>query len=826
VRPEAPPLSRLAALLACALALALGTALGARPALAQAKAQVLLGAADYEGKIVLEIVFEGAVRLSQSYLREQIRIKVGDVLTQEAINDDVKRLYGSGKVDWSVEARIVAMPGGVKIVFRVNELEEVMEVEYDGLGAVSAKDLAESPEGVRLRAPKEGTPGSTFEEYRAHLDTQLILRMVREKGKYFAEVDVERVELERGVKVVFRVREGPTVRVDEIKFVGNESIEEDELRRYMKTQTTFFYFIRSGYFDRKALDDDVANLSRYYWGEGFLDVRMFVEDVTFNEDRSRAQVTLRVVEGARYKVRNLDVDGVTLFQPDEVLAALETKPDADFNGRKLAGDIEKIQKLYMDKGYIFNAVDFKRRIAEDRPAVDLLFTVREGVKVTLEKLRFEGNARTRDDVIRREASIFPGEPFSAEHMDDTKDRLGRRGYFKDLRVSFEPGTAPDKRDLIVRLDEADTGQIQFGGGISSSTGLFGRIVFMQRNFDITDVPTSIDDVLEGKFFVGGGQSLQLTAEPGQQRSRYSGTFVEPYFLADLIPLPIQLRTQFTYYSSVLNRSYEEERLEPVVGLGYRLTRDSLIEIAYRYSFIVISDVQSFAPPDVIDVAGRNQVSALTLSYAINRNRQDLSFVYYGGWGASAEVEVAGGALGGEYDFMRAEVSANAQHTLFNFPGESKHVIGARVNAGVMDEYSNSTSVPIFERFYAGGPRSVRGFEFRTVGPQSDDEPVGGTMRMLGTIEYSFPIIPGFDQTYAPEWRSDFLRAVLFCDAGNVENVRDFTFDDFRISIGFGFRIKVPLFPAPVALDFGFPMQLKKDQDDEEVFSFTVGGQLP
>jgi outer membrane protein assembly complex protein YaeT len=776
-----------------------------------------------ERKPIREIVFEGARRHSQAHLREQVRLKVGDPFSTDAMNQDVIRLYRSGLVDWTVEGRAEAVPGGVRVLFTISELEEVKEVVYDGLSAVSARDLQESPEGMRIRAPKDERPGTTFEEYRAHLDKQTILRMVREKGKFFAEVDVEREELERGVRVIFRVREGPTVRVDEIDFVGNESIEADELRRYMRTQTHVLYFIRSGYFDRKAVDEDVSNLARYYWGEGYLDVRVFVEDISFSEDRSRARVTLRVVEGKRYKVRKVEVLGVTLFLPEEVKGKLETREGTDFSGRRLAGDLEKIQKLYMDKGYIFNRVDFRRRLVEGKHEIDLAFTVEEGVKVTLEKVRFEGNVKTRDDVVRREASIFPGEPFSAEAMDETKDRLGRRGYFKDLRVSFEPGTSPDKRDLIVRLEEADTGQLLFGGGVSSSTGFFGRVVFTQRNFDILDIPTSLDDVLEGKFLVGGGQQLQITAEPGQKRSRYSVSFVEPYFLADLIPLPVQLRTQFTYYDSVLAPSYEEQRIEPVVGAGYRLTRDALVELAYRYSDIDVLDVEPFAPPDVIEVAGQNHVSALSLGVYANRNKQDISFVNYGGWAASLEAEVAGGPVGGEHDFVRVEANANAQLTLFTWPRDSKHVIGVRGTAGLMEPFGHSRRTPIFERFYAGGPRSVRGFEFRSVGPQADDDPTGGNVRMVGTVEYSFPIIPGFDQTYAPEWRADFLRAVLFCDAGNVEEDLDaFTFDDFRVSLGFGFRVKIPLFPAPVALDFGFPIREEKG-DDTEIFSFTVGG---
>ncbi len=206
---------------------------------------------------------------------------------------------------------------------------------------------------------------------------------------------------------------------------------------------------------------------------------------------------------------------------------------------------------------------------------------------------------------------------------------------------------------------------------------------------------------------------------------------------------------------------------------------------------------------------------------MNKNQVDQNFLAYGGYGLYLGAELAGTVLGGDHDFWRVSFNGNVQHTLFHWPGRSRHVLAARLDLGFMGAIGGD-KVPIFERFFAGGPRSVRGFQFRTVGPQADDEPIGGRVRAVGTIEYSFPIIPGFDRSYARFWRGDFLRGVLFVDAGNVEDrVADFTFDDVRVSAGFGLRVKVPLFPQPVALDFGFALR-DLPGDDREVFSFSIG----
>ncbi len=815
---------------AVSLALALALALAAmavcpRAALAQGGGRDAWREA--EGQPIREVRFLGTKVHSETYLREQIRTKVGDRFSRAAVNADLRRLYEAGYVSGNVIAYPELLPGGgVRLVFEVEELLPVVEVVYQGLESYSEKDLVETPPGVRIRPPVEedGFRRSVpYQEYRADLDERFIVELLRRKGKFFAEVEHEAIPVPGGVRVVFHVREGPTVRVRDIVFEGNEHVPDDDLRKRIKTQTTVLYFIRAGYFDRQDLEEDMERLATYYRMLGYLDARAFVQDLRFNEERDRVTVVIRIVEGQRYKVRDIRVEGATLFSPEAIERELESREGDWFSGRAAEKDRESIRRMYMDRGYILTRVFFRHALAggEER-AIDLLFTIEEGVKITIEKIRFEGNVKTRDDVLRRDLTIFPGEVFSARALDDSKERLGRSGYYRDLQVSFDPGTAPDRRDLAIRVEEAETGNLLFGGGLSSSVGFFGRIVFVQRNFDIADVPTSLEDIAQGRFFTGGGQRLVLQLEPGAQRSRYRLSFVEPYFFPDTIPVPLQFRLNLSYYDSVIARTYEEERFEGQIGLGYRLTRDSLAEAAYRATRTTIFDISPDAPPDVIEVAGPHLVSAASLSYRIDKNLVDQFFLYYGGWGADAELEVAGGPFGGDFDFVRLEGNANVQETLFRWPGDSKHVIAARINAGVMKEYGGSRFVPIFERFYAGGPHSVRGFEARSVGPQADDEPVGGLVRVAGTLEYGFPILPGFDETYAPQWRGDLLRGVVFLDAGNVEeDIDDFTLDDFRVGVGFGLRIKIPIFPAPVALDFAFPLR-KKDFDDPEIFSFSIG----
>ena len=224
----------------------------------------------------------------------------------------------------------------------------------------------------------------------------------------------------------------------------------------------------------------------------------------------------------------------------------------------------------------------------------------------------------------------------------------------------------------------------------------------------------------------------------------------------------------------------------------------------------MADIEVDAPPDVIEVAGTNYVGSVRASLGYDQNLIDREFVVYGGYAFNVYYEYASEALGGDFHFHRAGASANWQKMLVAWPGEHKWVLALRADVG-WQESLDDDPIPIFERFFAGGPNSLRGFRFRTVSPQVTDKPVGGNFMALTGAEVSFPLA------------LDILRGVVFVDGGGaVSKFDDFDDDDnFRVAAGFGFRLRVPVFPAPVALDFAWPLIRRRD-DDTQVFSFSVG----
>ncbi|MEZ6186020.1 MAG: BamA/TamA family outer membrane protein [Planctomycetota bacterium] len=450
-------------------------------------------------------------------------------------------------------------------------------------------------------------------------------------------------------------------------------------------------------------------------------------------------------------------------------------------------------------------VDVDLRYDDERQLVDVDLLVSEGPKVRIEEIKIRGNIDTRDDVIRRELSVYPGEYFDAEEWQASRSRLFRSRYFTDVDYSFEPGSEPGSEHLVVTVIENDKlRSISFGGAVSTAAGFFGNFQLTMPNFDVFDPPESLQDVLSLQMFKGAGQFFQITYQPGRQRSALSLEFREPW----LFDYPIELGLG----GSLRDRAREdwiESRRVGRISLGYRLTQDLIARVAYRIERVYVGDVELDAVPDAIRVAGTNYISAVRFSLSLNKTRVDRFFVAYGGFTSEVYYEVAGGALGGNHTFHRAGMEGTVYLEMLEFPRNYRWVLALGGEVG-WQRSLDGDPIPIFERFFAGGPNSIRGFQFRTVVPQLRDKPLGGDFLALVNAEFSFPMF------------RDILRGVVFVDGGGVsEKIRAWRSDDFRLAAGFGFRIKVPVFPAPVALDFAWPI-LEQDQDDRQVFSFSVG----
>ncbi len=350
------------------------------------------------------------------------------------------------------------------------------------------------------------------------------------------------------------------------------------------------------------------------------------------------------------------------------------------------------------------------------------------------------------------------------------------------------------KDILVSVAEANTGSLVFGVGVNSNSGLTGSIVLNERNFDIMRPPTSFEDLLSGDAWRGGGQEFQINAMPGTVLQRYSVSWSEPY----LFETPNRLGLSGYYYTRIYNE-YDEQRLGFRPTLSRRLTQNWSVTGGLRVEDIQINGVVDFAPPQISQYVGSNFLAGARASTTFDTRDSYLRPTQ------GSVFDVGFEQCLGTYTFPVATAEYNHYWTLWQRPDNSgRHVLAFHSQVGWA-----GSQTPVFERFYAGGLRSIRGFQFRGVSPDVEGFKIGGDFLFLNTLEYQIPVLAN-DQFYM----------VGFCDSGTVESKVEL--GTYRVSAGFGFRIAVPMLgPMPIALDFGFPL-VKAPTDITQVFSFSMG----
>jgi outer membrane protein insertion porin family len=358
-------------------------------------------------------------------------------------------------------------------------------------------------------------------------------------------------------------------------------------------------------------------------------------------------------------------------------------------------------------------------------------------------------------------------------------------------------------DFSVMAEEAMTGRIMFGVGINSDSGLVGQATIDEQNFDWTRFPTSWEDVRNGTAFRGAGQHFRLEAMPGTQVSRYSVSFQEPY----LFNTPVALGLSGFYYTRIFYE-YTDQRFGGRISLGYAFTHDLTGSVAYDGEKINISNPIDPALPALAEVVNRD-LAMHKFSVSLSYDKRDSQFLATEGY----FVEGTMSQVLGSFEYGQAGLDLRKYFSLHERPdGSGRHVLTLAARAAWTGD-----NTPIYDRYYAGGFSSLRGFAFRGVsptqiGPSTGDViHVGGDFELLASAEYMFPITA-----------DDMLRAVVFCDTGTVEPTINQWNENYRVAPGFGLRIAIPAMgPAPIALDFAFPVASQK-HDTREMFSFFIG----
>jgi len=769
-----------------------------------------------QGGTLRDVLLDGQVGVSHELLRANLRTRAGAPYDPLVVDEDVRWLADTHGI-----LAEVALEEGPVLRFRLSRIRRYDLVRFEGPVRYDADELLTV---ARLAKERAATP----DEVRAA--RELVRDHYLEAGYAFVQVDVATRLDEAGRRVaVLRVYEGPQVETAEVRIEGLTALAAQDALNVMRSPPGFWSWLVGKDFVRSEIDGDVVLLENFVRGEGYLDGRVALGRIDWGEGREEATVTLVVDEGPRYLLRDVRVEGATAIAADELLAASPLKPGLPWRRPDTWRTLRAWQESYGKLGYLDAEFDPVETYDETQPLVDVVWRVTEGRPKTVRDVIVRGNHATRDDVIRRQVTLAPGDLADASELKWSEDVLVSLDYFSGfdgqprVDVSTQPAPAPDQVDVFVDVNDESSGLFTFLVGAGSDSGLFAGASVDKRNFDLTRAPSGWTGLIkeffgEGEAFHGGGQRLFFEVLPGTETTEIDILFQDPWLdSTDVDPWGLSVEL---YDRTRLFSDYDRETRGLAVAFDHRLSRQASVWAGLRREQVEIDDIDD--PTDVPTIA---KFSGRTTSQALEGgfNWRDLDSLSEPtrGFAASLRLELAGKEFGGDSDFHREQVTGEWYLPVAEDADGHKTVLHPRLALGRVEERGDTDELPFFENFFVGGssgPFALRGFDFQGVGPHESDNAIGGQLAGVFSLEALYPLLTRYNPFRDED--ETLLKGVLFVDVGNLVSDTDFSdlTKDIRSAAGGGVRLRIPaLGGITLSLDYAL---LTNEQDGDETRSLS------
>ena len=744
-------------------------------------------------RIIIE--FDGFRSTSDQYVLGNVQLRPGMNYNPALLDQSIRALYSTGYFEF-VEARVdKAKDQAIDLVFELVSKYTIERIRF--LGNDKYTDS-------RLATKAEVETGSSLDEYLVSVGADNIAAYYIEKGFPDVEVDyrIERDEQTGYAVVSYDIDEGGKVRIDEIFFEGNEAFSDKKLLKQLETNKHGWlsWLTGSGRFDEKKFKEDLTILRKFYRDSGYLDCEINEEKVSIDfVESDEIVITIPLVEGQLYYLGDFSVENATVYTTDELLKELRLEKGDPFSPQGVDDAAIAIRDYYTSSGYLNTRVRAERVPNMETRQIDVVFRVRESEKFYVESINVEGNTKSKSRVIIRELALTPGDIFDLRRMDVSERRLKNIGFFDDVRLNPEPTNIPGRKDLGITVREGRTGSFTFGAGFGSVESFVMYFEVLQSNFDLFNWRSG---------FQGDGQKFRFRASAGTTSNQVLIGFEEPWLFEQRLAFGVEIyRTESDYNSA----DYNELRTGFELYLRRRLFELVEARLSYRLELVDIFDVAGTPgvdDPGVADVfeegEGEDLVSKVGLTF-LRDTRETLIFTRKG-QRSSLKFEYAG--IGGDINYHKMEGRTAQFIPTFDAYEQSLSIIA---RAGNVSPFGQSDIVPFYDRFYLGGPDTLRGFDYREVGNRDDDDPnesVGGNSYALVSLEYGFRI-------------AEPLGLVVFYDWGFVnENDFDFSMSEYADNWGVGARIM--LMGSPLKLDLGIPITSPEGAGGGSQFNFSFG----
>lgn len=731
-----------------------------------------------------DIRVDGLQRITAGTVFNYLPIRPGDVITGDQTAKLIRTLYKTG---FFKDVRL-ERDGDVLVVV-VTERPAIAEIEFSGNKSIDTDRLKEGLKDIGL------TEGRTFDRSVLERIEQELERQYFNQGKYAVQLTSTVTPLERNrVAIDIDVIEGETALIERINIVGNQAFDDEDLidTFVLSTGGWLSRFTKDNQYSRPKLSGDLESLRSYYLDRGYVNFKIESTQVTITPDKQGIYITVNVTEGDIYTVKDIRLAGEIVGDPEIYFPSIHLRRGQPFDRKTIVESSDRISAQLSDQGYAFANVNSIPEIDEENKTVAITFFVDPGKRAYVRRLNIRGNSRTRDEVVRREFRQMESAWFSGEKLKLSRERAQRTGYFESVSVETPavPGSA-DEVDINVGVVEKPSGSLVAGLGFSQSDGIIVNASVNQENF------------------AGTGKKLGLALQTSSANKRYQVSYTNPYYTIDGISRGFELSYRSTDFDDLDTADYKTD--DAVAGMNFGIPLSEFNSFNFGFALHHTNfEVGSDPSDEVLEFEEKEGNKFFDLEVNLNWRHDSRDSALFPRSGAVQSMFGKVSVPGSDLQYYKLSY----RHRRY-WPLTDELVFSANGEIGYGDAYSGTFKLPLWENFYSGGPRRLRGFRARSIGPRdSQGDSLGGNAMYNGTVELLFP--PPFDAG------STTVRLSTFVDFGAVVDTRKtdiFDYDEFRYSAGAGLSWLSPV--GALTVSYAIPFRAD-EQDEEEKFQFTFG----
>ena len=779
--------------------------------------------------LVSDIRIIGLQRVSTGSIFNVIPISVGDKIDMRKSSDITRSLFSTEQFD-----DIQIAKDGNTLIISVVERPSISAIDISGNKALKTEQLLESLDGVGIK-DGEVYKRSTLEQVRSEL-----IRSYASNGRYGADVEIEEIPKPRNrLEISIVVDEGKTAKIEKINIIGNEAFGNDELiDGFELSEGSFFSFLNNdNAYSREKLKGDIETLESFYRDRGYYKFSIESSQISLSKDMKKIFINFNVFEGKKYTISDAEVVGDIPIEEEIYNPIISSLNNLTYSQAQITSIEEFFTNILGNRGYAFAEVSGSPEIKEDSNEVKIIFTVKPGKRTYTRKILFSGNNVTQDYVLRREMRQFEGAWSSNNSIEAGKVRLERLGYFKEVEVETIPvPNTDDQIDILYSVEEETTGSV--GGNIGYSD--FGLMLGFN---------------LQEQNFFGTGNTVGIGVNKNIYTESYNISFLDPYATKDAVSLGYNLYFRETDYGEFNVANYLSNSHGIGMQFGYPISDTQRINLGITYDKTDI-DIGTQPAREIWDFINAEGSVFETINVQTSWQRITLNRGMFPTDGSSTVISLSSTIPGGDLDYARINVRQK-----YYQPMSKGLVFGFNLDLGYLTAFGDTNETPFFQNFYAGGPRSLRGFESNTLGPRSTEAPcyefnysegtcpnlidsdgdgildipyynpyanseynkrvsIGGNIKVEGSLQLIFKL------PFIEDQRS--MRSAFFFDFGNVfsDNCKEYQFncykpsiEDLRYSYGVGVTWITGF--GPMSFAISKPTNAGQYEETKE-FQFTVG----